>query len=174
MPWTIFGGVIIASPNGCFSHARLQHLDRIVENRAGFTSIPLFVEDPGFPPTLAHWRVTLERPVICSRGCPGCVGDCIRKPSSSMLPRVPSSVPDQCTIAHMTIATLIQQLISSFETTFSSTAVISVHQLFSLDMVNPAVCSSIVSPLDTYDIHSGFLCILQDPLFGPHSYFYVS
>lgn len=52
---TILRGVIIASPNGCFSHARLQHLDRIVENRAGFISLPLFVEDLGFPPTLAHW-----------------------------------------------------------------------------------------------------------------------
>ena len=48
------GGIIIASPNGCFSHVRLQHLIRIVENRAGFISIPLFVKDPGFPPTLAH------------------------------------------------------------------------------------------------------------------------
>ena len=86
----------------------------------------------------------------------------------------PDSVPDQRTIASMTVVTLIQQLISSFGTTFSSTAIILVHQLLSSDMVIPAVYSSIVSPLDTYDIHNGFLCILQDPLFGPHSYFHVS
>ena len=41
-------------------------------------------------------------------------------------------------------------------------------------MVILAVCSRFVSLLDPYDIHSGFLCILQVPLFGPHSYFYVS
>ena len=52
---TILRGVIIASPTGCFSHARLQYLIRIVENRAGYISLLLFVEDPGFPPTLAHW-----------------------------------------------------------------------------------------------------------------------
>ena len=52
---TNLGGVIIASPNGCFSHAQLQHLDRIIENRTGFISLPLFIEDPRFPLTLAHW-----------------------------------------------------------------------------------------------------------------------
>lgn len=91
-----------------------------------------------------------------------------------MLPWVPSSVPVQCTIASMTFVTLIQQLISSFGTTFSSTAVIPVHQFFSSDMVSPAVCPRFVSLLDPYDIHSGFLCIIQVSLFGPHSYVYVS
>ena len=50
-----WGRIIIASPNGCFSHVRLQHLIRIVENRAGYISFPFCVEDPGFPPTLEHW-----------------------------------------------------------------------------------------------------------------------
>ena len=73
-----------------------------------------------------------------------------------MLPRVPSSVPAQCTIACMTVVTLIPQLISSFGTTFSSTAAIPVYQFFSSDMVSPAVCSRFVSPLDSHDIHSYF------------------
>jgi len=47
---TILRGVIIASPNGCFSHARLQYLIRIVENRAGFICPFHFVsKTPDFP-----------------------------------------------------------------------------------------------------------------------------
>ena len=70
--------------------------------------------------------------------------------------------PVQCTIASVTLVTLIQQLSSSFGTIFSSTAVIPVHQFFSSEMISPAVCSS-----EQYGI-------LQVPLFGTHSYVYVS
>ena len=73
----------------------------------------------------------------------------------------------------MTLVTLVPQLISSFGTTFSSTAVIPVYLFFSSDMISLVVCPSFVSLLDPYDIHSGFLGILQVPLFGPHCYYYV-
>ena len=54
----------------------------------------------------------------------------------------------------MTLVTLIQQLTSAFGTTFSSTAIIPVFQLFRSDIVSSAVYSRFVSPLDTYDMYS--------------------
>ena len=74
----------------------------------------------------------------------------------------------------MTLVTLIQQLINFVDTTFSSIAVILVHQFFSSDVISPAVCPRSESLLDSYDIHNGLLCIIQVPLFEPHSYVYVS